>query len=198
MSLERGYSMIKIDTRVHGLIGTNCYVLSIGNECIIIDIADGSGGKIADYLDSQKLTPIAVLITHGHFDHCSGLPAFLKRYPIGVYMHKADMKKKYNNINNVNDNDILRLGEFEIKIMHTPGHTKGGLCFIIEKNIFSGDTLFHEDAGRTDLAGGSELKLRESIKKLYALDGNYVVYPGHMESTTLDEERENNSFQRAK
>ena len=198
MSLERGYSMVKIDTRVHGLIGTNCYVLSIDGECIIIDMADGSGGKIADYLVKQNLTPLAVLITHGHFDHCSGLRAFLKKFPVKVYMHEADIKKKSDNTIFVNDNDVLKIGRFEIKAIHTPGHTKGGLCYVVEKNIFSGDTLFHEDAGRTDLAGGSELELRQSIKKLYALDGNFVVYPGHMESTTLDEERENNSFQRAK
>ena len=152
-----------------------------------------------------KLT--AQLLTHGHFDHC-GASAALQRDGAAVYIHALDADKLSTNgnlasllgsgferltaDNLVRDGELINLAGIDIRVMHTPGHSSGSCCFILEQPriIFSGDTLFNMCVGRTDFPDGSARELSRSLnEKLFALDGDYTVYPGHDEFTTLDYER---------
>ncbi|MBR6005143.1 MAG: MBL fold metallo-hydrolase, partial [Clostridia bacterium] len=156
-----------------------------------------------------------VLLTHGHFDHILGTRGIQMQYGASVVIHKDDSAMlsdaalnlaRINGAENVfnpvmpdivvDDGDSLFLGGTEIKVIHTPGHTKGSVCYIIEdeKTIFSGDTHFCHTGGRTDFPGGSTEELKNSLKKLVALEGDYRVLPGHNRETNLDSERTRNIF----
>ena len=150
-----------------------------------------------------------ILLTHGHFDHIAGIRPNTEAE---VYMHKADM----NWVENVNtympmmgmpeitvpkidkfieDGDIIKLGKLEIKVIHTPGHTKGGVCYYVNGVLFSGDTIFRESVGRCDLPGGDFDQIVESIKtKIYAFPDETNIYPGHGKPTTVGWEKEHNFF----
>lgn len=174
-------------------------------------------GKNRAQLDGINLKYI--LLTHGHFDHIAGirskdLPApksNVSEQPI-VYMHKADLDW-VNNVNEympmmgmpkiaiphidifINDGDIIKLGSLEIKVLHTPGHTQGGVCYYVENKLFSGDTIFRESVGRCDLEGGDFDQIVESIKnKIYTLPDDTLIYPGHGKSTSVGWEKEHNFF----
>jgi len=161
-----------------------------------------------------------ILLTHGHFDHIAGIKpnnsstsdgSDIDKRPV-IYMHKADL----NWVNNVNeympmmgmpqidipkidmfieDNDIIKLGNIEIRAIHTPGHTQGGVCYLAENNLFSGDTIFRESVGRCDLEGGNFNQIVESIKnKIYTLPDNTNIFPGHGKPTSVGWEKEHNFF----
>ena len=156
-----------------------------------------------------------ILLTHGHFDHILGVDGLKKATGAKVVIHENDRehlldpKKSLADGNfpmpqipvdadiTVSDGDVLTLGKNEIKVMHTPGHTRGGVCYITEGDdrvIFTGDTLFCMTAGRTDFFDGSEADLNNSLKKLVALDGDYRILPGHSKDTTLERERKRNWY----
>jgi glyoxylase-like metal-dependent hydrolase (beta-lactamase superfamily II) len=187
------------------MVATNCYVLeNEQNECILVDIADNAAKKLIAFIRESQLKPLVVLVTHGHFDHCLGVKDFLSEYPIDVYGHEADKFRKLEHalgklqgqtpMKFVEDGDVLHIGGFRVRVLHTPGHTAGSVCYSIENNMFSGDTLFRSDIGRTDLPSGDRNQMNQSLKKLYNLDGDYAVYPGHEESTTLQFERDHNRY----
>lgn len=151
-----------------------------------------------------------ILLTHGHFDHIMGLNSLKQALNAEAVICKDDLVIS-DNVNEftrlfglpdsippvyekyINDNDIINVGELKIKVIHTPGHTEGGVCYLIEDKLFSGDTLFRESVGRTDLFGGSFEKLSDSIKnKLFKLDDNIIVYPGHGYLTTIGHEKKYN------
>ena len=193
--------MIKVNTVVGGMVATNCYVVENDKrECLVIDIAEHTGGKIVEFIVGRGLTPLAILVTHGHFDHTLGITKFQQSFPLEVYGNAADngMKlrifpKAYSFVtHDVADGELLAFGDFKVKVMHTPGHSAGSVCYLIEDCLFSGDTLFKGDIGRTDFEGGNVEQMAESLKKICALEGDYKVYPGHMKSSTLDLERKNN------
>jgi len=197
-----------------GMLGTNCYILACkDNSCALID-PGGQAEKLASILEQRQYTPKYILFTHGHWDHTGAAKALMEKYPQAeCYIGKGDKEllvdksKMISPPPSVNENDLyipeakeledgqeLMLGELKIKVMETPGHSLGSVCYICEDVIFSGDTLFFENVGRCDLYGGNLDTLRGSLSKLCGLEGGYTVYPGHGEATTLDHERKHNYY----
>lgn len=194
-----------------GSIGTNCYIVSDDNgTCAIID-CDGDGQKLFNYIEENKLNPTHILLTHGHNDHIGAVEAVKEKYGCQIYAYKdeADMLKdpKLNLSGTmfgqsisflpdvlVDDGDTIQVGDIQFQVMYTPGHTSGSVCFIADKNIFSGDTLFLGSCGRTDFPTGDWGSIQHSLQLLAALPGDYVVYPGHGPATTLDYERKTNPY----
>ena len=183
-----------------GQLETNCYIVSNENtlECVVIDPGDDSN-RILDYLEDNKLKCVAILLTHGHFDHVGAVDAVAEETGATVYMHQMDDAKlnaKYmmryclpESGIYLNDGDVLNLAGLEFHIMATPGHTLGGVTIRCEDALFTGDTLFKGSCGRVDLPGGDMMTQMESIRKICQLPGDYEVYPGHMDSSTLERER---------
>ena len=146
-------------------------------------------------------------MTHGHDDHVGAVSELLERWPeAAVYMHHADFQEKdpelfplryhLSQVNHYSEGDRLQLGELEIQVMHTPGHSEGSVTLRCEQVLFTGDTLFAGSCGRTDFVGGSMPKIMASLKRLAQLEGDFQVLPGHMEDTTLEQERRTNPFLR--
>ena len=152
-----------------------------------------------------------ILLTHGHFDHISGVKALKEDFGGDVVIHREDAGCLYDKSKSlaskfffpqhdvtadvlVDDGQRLPFGEGEIEVIHTPGHTKGSVCYTIEDIMLSGDTLFKSSIGRTDFPGGSFEEIKASLKKLAALEKNYTVYPGHDVSTTLEREKKYNPY----
>lgn len=208
---------MKIDRLILGAYQTNCYILRAGEaakDCLIIDTGL-EAGELVDFLQRHKLNPVAVVLTHGHADHITGLAAVRGRFPnIKVYIHKLDAEM----LTGVKDNlsamagvlfssepadfsleegDVIEQANIKLDVLHTPGHTPGGIC-LYSKNegiVFVGDTLFADSVGRTDMPGGSTTQLIKSIKKkLCPLPDKTVVYPGHGPVTTIAQEKANNPF----
>jgi glyoxylase-like metal-dependent hydrolase (beta-lactamase superfamily II) len=198
-----------------GELYTNCYIIAEGEDCAVVDPGD-MPDEIADVIDSKGLAPRYILLTHGHLDHMGAVKRLLRRYPgaqlcigEGDLEMLTDTVKSYAITHSTNpeeyvneggvglaDGQELPLGGLTIRVMHTPGHTKGGVVYLVNDAIFAGDTLFRLNAGRTDLYGGDYNVLLSSLKKLADLPGDYAVYPGHREPTTLEFERRNNDHVR--
>ena len=198
---------MKIETAVCGPLRTNCYVVSEGNDCIIIDAA-GECGTLLDLVGNRKL--LAVVQTHGHFDHIGAVDEICNKTGAPLYIHEYDAEMLSDPVKNVSmkfyrrpllcdtvpntftDGETLTFGRIVLRVMLTPGHTLGSCCLYTRDVIFSGDTLFREGTGRYDLWGGNYYDLRSSLQKLAMLEGDYKIYPGHGNSTTLEYEKQNN------
>lgn len=168
--------------------------------------------RIDEEIKKQGANLKYILLTHGHFDHIAGIrPNRFKNNP-QIVMHKAD-SDWLNNANQylpmfgmpeitipkvdvfVDDGDTIQLGSLEIKVLHTPGHTQGGVCYLVDGNLFSGDTIFREAVGRCDLEGGNFNQIVESIEdKIFTLPPETVIYPGHGNITSVEWEKEHNRF----
>lgn len=194
-----------IRTIVNGGLQNNSYIVKIGTKCVIIDPASKI---IKAEVEGEGLQVMAVLLTHGHFDHIKGVEPFMAEN-VPVYIHNLDNPKctgeqmadwlsrfritPFSCDNFVIDGQELNFDGLNFQVVHTPGHSAGGVCFVIKNVIFSGDTLFLDSYGRYDFADSSFEDLKHSIKdKLFGLEGDFIVYPGHGESTTLNYERERN------
>lgn len=193
-----------IKTLVLGPVETNCYIVTDEscNECAVIDPGDESN-TILDYLEDNKLSCKAIMLTHGHYDHVGAVYALAEETGALVYINKKDVSdipndyfpiKASNAFNYYNDRDMVCVAGLSFKVIETPGHTPGSVSLVCEDVLFSGDTLFRGTCGRFDLPGGDERAILKSLSKLCMLPGDYEVYPGHMESTTLNRERSTNYY----
>ena len=143
----------------------------------------------------------AILLTHQHFDHINAVPDLLKEIDVPVFIHSQDLaetKRQIGEIRSVGAGDRAKIGNLDVTFIHTPGHTPGSQCFLVEGNIITGDTLFGGSIGRTDLPGGSARELFESLQRLKTLPDETVVYPGHnygaTPTSTIGEEKRTNPF----
>ena len=202
--------MMKIKTVPVGLLGANCYLLynTDTREAVAVDTG-GDYCRIKRQLDLDGMKLKAVLLTHAHFDHCNAAGEF-KRDGAKIYLHAADkilLETDYNMSSLtgepfrsfvpdvfVHDGDVINECGMTFRVLYTPGHTVGSVCYVVGNNIFSGDTLFFMGAGRTDLPTGDAHALERSLKNLLSLDGDYNVYPGHGEFTSLGFERRYNPY----
>ncbi len=203
-----------IESVVLGMVGTNCYLLINDGtkETVIFDPGD-EGERVAAYLSRENLKPAAILLTHGHFDHIMGVETLCAAFDLPVYIHEeeagvmedpalnacgmigANVKVKADHL--VKDGEVLNLAGADIRVLFTPGHTRGGVSYYVEeiKAVFCGDTLFEGSVGRTDLPTGSMSVLIRSIKeKLFTLPDDVQVLPGHGGATTIGWEKKNNPF----
>lgn len=205
---------MKISSLMVGLVGTNCYILTNEdtNEAIIIDPGD-QAKSIINKCDEMRVKPVAILLTHGHFDHVMAGDEVANHYGIKIYIHEDDFEliadPHMNSGSMINramgyradkklvDGQKLDFAGFDITVIHTPGHTPGGACFYFEKEgkLICGDTLFCGSVGRTDLPGGSQSTLVNSLReKIMKLPDQTACYPGHGEPTTISYERQFNPF----
>ncbi|WP_308422904.1 MBL fold metallo-hydrolase [Paraliobacillus quinghaiensis] len=196
-----------------GQLGTNCYVIYKDNQAIIID-PGGDSKILCDWLTKKELIPISILLTHAHFDHIGAVEDIRNHYQIPVYLHQAEedwMEDPTLNgsglfpVENVVCRPadyiipigMMEVGSFSFEVKHTPGHSPGGVSFIFadEKIVVSGDCLFENGIGRTDLPGGNHQQLINSIKEqLLTLGDSYKIYPGHGPMTTIEKEKKFNPF----
>lgn len=193
-----------IQTIIVGQIATNCYLVSDNQNCILID-PGGEALKIIEQIGDKKLK--AILLTHGHFDHVLALKDLCKRYPTAkIYLHKSDQilasqastQAKMFGIDtpkidrlfvDIKDGKEIYFGKQTIKIIETPGHTPGSVCYLLDDNLFSGDTLFYRSIGRTDFPGGNMEQMKQSLAKLAKLSDEIKVFPGHGELTIIGNEK---------
>lgn len=201
---------VMIDCVETGPLSVNTYIAYIkgGESCIVIDPADAYA--VCEYAKDRGLKIAAVLLTHCHFDHILGVPE-LQRNGARLYIGEKDaaglndrsvslcFKKLDEMIPDVlvKDGDIIEEAELSLKVLDTPGHTAGGVCYVLEesKAILAGDTIFCGSVGRTDLSGGDMGTLIASIRnKLFAMEGDYILLPGHGNATSLEYERQHNPY----
>jgi glyoxylase-like metal-dependent hydrolase (beta-lactamase superfamily II) len=204
--------MIKVKKFKIGIIDQNCY-LAYGQDtkrAAIIDPGEDPD-KIINVIDSENLTPEIIINTHGHYDHVSGDDKIRLKYKIPLAIHKdevemiADPKKNASFIFGeslvvkapeilLEDNQDIKLSFTTFKVLSTPGHSKGSICLLCEAYLFTGDTLFAGTIGRTDLWGGNNETILQSLRKLKSLDSSITVCPGHGSMTTLANELKHNPF----
>ena len=205
---------IEIKSMTLGMVATNCYLIinKETKEALLIDPADNAL-RISNVIEENVCTLKAILLTHGHFDHIMALNELKKRYNVPVYAHEEEedvLKQSSLNMSGmigqiyttqadiyVKDGEHLKLAGLDIIVLHTPGHTKGGVCYYLpeEKVLMSGDTLFHCSIGRTDVPTGSMSQLVRSVKEqLFVLPDDVQVYPGHDSVTSIGYEKQYNPF----
>lgn len=193
---------MEIRTFPVGSYQTNCYMAweAGSDQCIVID-----PGFQPEYLLEQlrllQKAPAAILLTHGHFDHVGGVKAMAAETGCPVYVHEADLclRPQFTGgdlyyTHTYREGDILDLAGLTLQVLHTPGHTPGSVCLLSQDVLFAGDTLFAGTCGRTDFPYSDPYQMRDSLARLSALEGDYLVLPGHGESSTLDVERRTNPF----
>ncbi|MBQ3885925.1 MAG: MBL fold metallo-hydrolase [Ruminococcus sp.] len=203
---------MKIHTLNLGELRVNCYVVETApGRCIIVDLG-GDPDYLLNFLKDHKLKLTKILITHGHFDHIGGVEEVRKKTGAEVYIHAEDAKMltsreyslaagmsfiKFTPVTDwtaVLGDSCINDGDLSFKVIHTPGHSEGSVCYVCEDVIFSGDTLFRCSVGRTDFPGSNPIDMQNSLRKLDLLEGDYKVLPGHNSPTTLNFERKMNPF----
>lgn len=206
---------MKIHGMPLGMVQANCYIVSTEERHAAIIDPSGSVNRIVRYLQENELTPKMILLTHGHFDHIAALWELLDRFDVPVYIQQEDGEmleniqlalcgmttlyfpyREHTPYVALQDGDTVELDELVFQLIHTPGHSKGSSCYRVGNALFTGDTLFAGSIGRTDFPTGDMAALRKSLKRLAALEGDFPVYAGHEEDTTLEEERRTNPFMR--
>ncbi len=205
---------MNIEARVTGFIEEICYFVTnpATRETVVIDPGDDAT-QLAARLKELQTQVVAYLLTHGHVDHVSALADLVRTFPAPIHLHPRDAAWCFTERNDlpgfypapakpdaplvpVGEGTVLELAGARWSVLETPGHTPGGVCFLLENDraLFAGDTLFRGTAGRTDLPGGDSRALARSLRKLAALPDDLAVYPGHGEPTTLGHEKRHNYF----
>ena len=192
----------------------NTYIIANDdNEAIIID-PSAKNTRLINFIKSNNLKPVAVLLTHGHYDHIRGIPLLLENYKIPVYIHELDKEMLSNSRDNVSeyafekvflnietipvmDEECLNIiNNINILVMHTPYHTEGSCCYYLKDNkiIFTGDSLFKNGIGRDDLPTSCPRFMEKSLDKLRALPDDVTIYPGHGDISTIGQEKKTNNL----
>lgn len=208
--------MLKITTYPLGPIQTNCYIIQDDNSnCLIVDPGE-EGKRICTEIENAGLTPLAILLTHGHFDHIGAVDVVRDHFNVPAYIHEIEALTLTDPVQNgstrypglplvknraadhlLKDEGEMGIGPFTFEVRHTPGHSPGSVSFIFSEDRFAivGDTLFRVGVGRTDLPGGDTNTLLASIhNKLLTLNDDFIIYPGHGSPTTPGYEMDNNPF----
>jgi len=199
-----------------GMFQTNCYVAFCEKtkEAMIVDpgfAEETEAERIFEFISENDLRPRYIMDTHGHPDHTCGNGLAKERFHVPILIHEYDaymLGEKGREIARffgfknssaeadrlLRDGELVKIGELTLKVMHTPGHTRGSISLLGEKEGFVGDTLFEDSIGRTDFPEGSEKEMMLSLRKLASLPDTFVVYPGHGSMTTIGREKRNNPF----
>lgn len=199
-----------------GELFTNCYVVGCEKtkDAIIVDPGFSSrfdAEKIFKFIENNSLSLKNIINTHGHPDHTCGNGIIKEKFGVPIYIHEqdaymlGDVGRKiatffgFNNFSPpadalLHDGDLIRFGNVILRVIHTPGHSRGSISLLGEKEVFTGDTLFAGSIGRTDFPESSEEDMNSSLKKLAMLPDNFIVYPGHGPKTTIGEEKRSNPF----
>ena len=194
--------MLNITRLPLGVYQVNCYIIreEASTSCCVLD-PGGEAKKVLEFMENRGLTLEAILLTHGHFDHVGAVAELHEATGCKVYLCPEDlsMPAKWTGgelcyTDTYGEGDELHIAGLDIRVMHTPGHTPGSVCLVVDNAIFSGDTLFAGSCGRTDLPGGDMDAILASLRRLDALEEDYDVYPGHSASTKLSREKQYNSF----
>lgn len=199
---------MKVSVMQVGPIGTNCYLLQDEESGLLAVIDPGDDWeRILHQIKKLGGEVKYILLTHGHYDHTTGVPDLAKALPgVQVYIHQADangagsqlfpLASQVKDLHYYDEGDTLALGSLIIEVLHTPGHSKGSVTLKVGDVLFTGDTLFCGSCGRTDLRGGSYEEIMVSLKRLGELEGDFHVCPGHDRTSTLERERKYNPFLR--
>ncbi|MBU3612867.1 MBL fold metallo-hydrolase [Polynucleobacter sp. MG-27-Goln-C1] len=190
---------------VNGAWKQNCYLLTNEKHELIIIDPGSNAGEIISRINDLDATPLAILNTHAHYDHIGAVSALVQKFSIPFYLHKKDegLMKQANlykilfeskdsiaiplfDKDLATEEKIFFIGDFKIEIIHTPGHTPGGVCIVADNNIFGGDTLMYGGPGSTHLPGGDIREMESSMDTLRQLPGEFLVYPGHGRPFTLN------------
>ena len=184
-----------------GMAGSNTYILGDKDEAVVID-AGNRAGEVFEQVVTAGMRVKYIVLTHGHFDHMTYLEELQRKTNAKVVVHAADAAALEDTVFNVSslfgmkksfpapdvlveEGSVLQVGDLQLTVLHTPGHTPGGICLQCNDMLFTGDTLFDGDFGRTDLPGGNSKLLKQSIERLFSLDGTLMVYPGHDSNNQL-------------
>ena len=199
-----------IETIAVGQLMTNCYLLCDEQTkvCAVIDPGD-EAERVAAAVERSGCALQYILLTHGHYDHFTGVAGMLERYDVPVYIHPDDAQTgsgnpwalKFPRLDEAHqrwygEGDTLTLGSLILHVLSTPGHSRGSVCIVVDNVIFAGDTLFFGSCGRTDFPGGDYKEMLLSLARLARLEGDYRVYPGHDRPTDLERERRMNPYMR--
>lgn len=202
---------MKVVTFPVGDLRANCHVVINNNLAVLVDCG-GRDTTLLNYLEENNLKVEAILLTHGHYDHFEGVSYMQDKYGCKVYISQKDCHMltspidclartlDYDNFypivnyETVSNGDTIQAIGLNFEVLSTEGHTSGSVCYICQDCLFTGDTLFKHSMGRTDFPTGNYFDMQKSLKKLYNLNGDYMVYTGHNANTTLQEERKSNPY----